>query len=177
MSSHGNSSVKQNPHCSHSSKRSTDTRPLRAALEKLSIESICLLQVDRSLHRRSTGTESATTTTTAKARPATLKKKNIAVNFACIGSKNTECTHSPEMLIKCCVYIALECIHQVKNTADLPNRGRKEYPTCLPTANHTTKTSKGGLKFTNQHEGMNMAWKYQRGSSGYYLQTNVSKFD
>jgi hypothetical protein len=67
---------KTKSHCSHSSKRSTDTRPLRAALEKLSIESICLLQVDRSLHRRSTGTESATTTTTAKARPATLKKKH-----------------------------------------------------------------------------------------------------
>jgi len=52
------------------------------------------------------------------------------------------------------------CIHQVKNTADLPNRGQKEYRTCLPTANHTTKTSKGSLKFTNQLKAMNMAWKY-----------------
>jgi len=73
MSRHGNSSVKQNLIVLIVQRSTEKTRPLRAAFEKLSIESMRLLaQVDTSLHGRSTGTESAAATT-AKARSATPK--------------------------------------------------------------------------------------------------------
>jgi len=83
MSRHGNSSVKQNLIVLIVQRSTEKTRPLRAAFEKLSIESMRLLaQVDTSLHGRSTGTESAAATT-AKARSATLRGKteNIAVSL------------------------------------------------------------------------------------------------
>ena len=115
MSSYGNSSVKQNLIVLIVQRSTEKTHaPCALHLKSLSIESLCLLAVDTSLHGRSTGTKS-TATTTAKAGSATLKTKertllSVYKLFACISSKKTECTRSSQMLIKCCIYIALKLI-------------------------------------------------------------------
>ena len=129
MSSYGNSSVKQNLIVLIVQRSTEKTHaPCALHLKSLSIESLCLLAVDTSLHGRSTGTKS-TATTTAKAGSATLKTKertllSVYKLFACISSKKTECTQQFTNVNKMLYLHRIKinpCIHQVKNTADLPN--------------------------------------------------------